>query len=114
MQNLSSDIVVNQLLKYRSKVLGEVLKNRFEYSTAFEKINSLFGAGVKVTNFELVNKSEFTVSAQTTGKENVNGIEDKVAEINLGEVEGVTKAVINGATHTNDDQWLVQMEVYLK
>ncbi|MFA6007190.1 MAG: hypothetical protein WC784_00905 [Candidatus Shapirobacteria bacterium] len=113
LQSLSSDIVTGQLLKYRAKVLGEVLKNRFEYSTAFEKINSLFGSEVKVTDFVLEGKNQFTVTTQTTGKNNVDSIENKVEEINLGKVDGVSKTIISSADQDGEN-WSIKMELYLK
>ena len=113
LQSLSTNIVTSQLLKYRTKVLGEVLDDRFEYSTAFNKINSLFKEEIRVVNFELEDKSKFLVTVETSGKDNVNNIEDKVTEINLGKVDGFDKAVIDNANKTGDD-WLLQLELYLK
>jgi hypothetical protein len=40
-QGKSEEIIVNQLLKYRTKVLGQVMKDRYEYSVSFEKLNSI-------------------------------------------------------------------------
>jgi hypothetical protein len=113
LESLSSDIVVGQLLKYRAKVLGEVLNNRFEYSTAFEKINSLFGPGVTVTNFELKKINQFSVTVQAVDENSVNSVEDKVEDINLAKVDGVSKAIIDGASESGNI-WLIQLEVYLK
>lgn len=113
LQSLSSDIVVGQLLKYRAKVLGEVLKNRFEYSTAFEKINSLFGENVSVANFQLEDNNNFLITVKTAEKENVNHVEEVVENINLGKVDGVSKATIKEAVLL-DSLWSIRMEVVLK
>lgn len=112
-QSLSSEIVVGQLLKYRAKVLGEVLNDRFEYSTAFEKINSLFGDNVVVANFQLEDNKQFSLALKTAEKVNVDHVEEVVEDINLGKVEGVSKAVLKGSTWDNND-WLIKMEVSLK
>jgi hypothetical protein len=113
-KSLSQEIVVNQLLKYRAKVLGQVLKERFEYSSAFEMINSIFGQQAKVSNFELSENRKFIIEVAAADKETVNFVEDRVAEINKGEVQGVKKADILGASYKIDGGWGVAMEVFLQ
>jgi len=113
-KGLSQEIVTNQLLKYRSKVLGEVLKNRFEYSSAFEKINSIFAQKAKVSNFKLNDNKMFLVEVTAADKEAVNFVEDKVTDINNGKEEGVEKAEIKSADYQLGSNWTIEMEVYIK
>lgn len=113
-KGLSQEIVTNQLQKFRSKVLGEVLKNRFEYSFAFEKINSIFSEKAKVSNFKLNENKMFLVEVSAADKEAVNFVEDKVADINNGKEEGVEKAEIKNASYQLGGSWTIEMEVFVK
>ncbi|HBP50961.1 MAG: hypothetical protein US68_C0006G0027 [Candidatus Shapirobacteria bacterium GW2011_GWE1_38_10] len=112
--SLSQEIVVNQLLKYRAKILGQVLKDRFEYSFAFEKINSIFEQRATVSNFEISENRDFVVEVETTDREGVNFVEDKVAEINKGNDEGVKSVKLLGASYMINGVWSINMEVKLK
>lgn len=113
-KSLSQEIVVNQLLKYRSKVLGQVLKDRFEYSTAFEKINSIFAEKAKVSKFELNENKKFEIEVAAADKTAVNFVEDKAGEVNKGLVEGVKEIKINAANYEQYGGWTIAMEVILK
>lgn len=112
-KGLSQEIVINQLLKYRAKVLGVVLKDRFEYSSAFEKINSIFSEKAKVADFQLSKNKEFSLVVAAVDKEAVSFVEDKVTEANEGKVEGVKSIDIIGASYKVDSGWTVSMEVVL-
>lgn len=114
-KSLSQEIILSQLLKYRAKVLGQVLDSRFEYSSAFEKVNSIFSEMAKVSRFELDENKEFAVEVLATDKNSVNYVEDRVAEANKGKVEGVKKIIIKGANYNaNSGNWLVNMGVTLE
>lgn len=112
---MAPEVVAGQTLKYRAKMLGQVLKERFEYSSAFERVNSLFKENVKIIKFELKDKERFDVQVEGNGPGAIDYLESRVAEVNEGKVEGVDRAVIGEVTHTqNDDKWKVNLEVYLK
>lgn len=113
-QNMSSDIILNQLLKYRAKVLGQVLKDRFEYSAAFERINSIFSNRAKVSKFDLDKDKGFMVEVSVSNKESLDYVESQIMEANKGNIEGVEKIIIESATYSFDGTWLVNMEVSLK
>ena len=113
-QSMSEEIVINQLLKYRAKVLGQVLKDRFEYSAAFEKVSSLFLEKAKVETFELDDiKKEFKITLTAKDKEGVDYIEDKMVEVNEGRVEGVKNMTITGVSYTVGDDWSINMEIMI-
>jgi len=113
-QSNTDGIVLNQMLKYRAKALGQVLNDRFEYAASFEKINSIFSEKVKVSEFKLNDKDKsFTVTVIATNKDGVNYIEDRVLEINEDKIEGVKKATINGVTYQVHGEWLIDMEVVI-
>lgn len=112
---MAPEVIAGQTLKYRAKMLGQVLKERFEYSAAFERVNSLFKENVKIAKFELKDKERFDVQVEGIGPSAIEYLESRVAEVNEGKVEGINKAVMGEVVHTqSDDKWNVAMEVYLK
>jgi len=114
LKGMSEEVVTNQLMKFRTKVLGQVLKDRFEYSVAFEKINSIFTEKAKVAKFELNKNKEFIIEVRAPDKEALNYVEDKVAEANKGLVDGVKTITIDSANYTLGNNWSINMEVALK
>ena len=113
-QSDTEGIVLNQLLKYRAKALGQVLNDRFEYAASFEKINSIFSEKAKVSEFELNDKDKiFTMTVTATDKEGVDYVEDRVLEVNEGKVDGIKKITISGVTYEVGGQWSIKMEVMI-
>lgn len=113
-QSNTEELVVNQLVKYRTKVLGQVLKNRYEYSVAFEKINSIFADKVKLSKFELDVDKKFTVKVIALDKDSVDYIEEKIEQANSNNLEGVKSINIVNTNYSIDDAWLITLEVVLK
>jgi hypothetical protein len=113
-QGKSEEVMINQLLKYRTKTLGQVLKDRYEYSAAFEKINSIFSEKVKISKLELNKDRDFMVKVTAMDKESVDFVEKKVFEANKGEIDGVKNMLINNASYTIGGIWSINMEVTLK
>lgn len=113
-ENMSEEIAINQLLKYRAKVLGQVLNERFEYSTAFETVASVFSEKAKVSEFKFESKSkEFKMTVLATDKETVDYVEDRVLEVNEGKVEGVKHINIISVAYVIGGDWSIDMEVKL-
>lgn len=113
-KGMSDEIVLSQLIKYRIKVLGQVMKDRFEYSTAFEKIASVFSGEVKLAKFEIDKEKNFSVVVAATNKAGVDFVEDKVVEANAGKVEGVASINITNVDYViADKSWNISMGVKL-
>ncbi|MDD3998872.1 MAG: hypothetical protein PHR98_02065 [Candidatus Shapirobacteria bacterium] len=113
-QSDTEGIVLNQLLKYRAKALGQVLNDRFEYAASFEKVASIFSDKAKVSEFELNDKDKsFTMTVRASDKDGVDYIEDRVLEVNEGKVEGVKKITITGVSYQVRGEWLIDMEVMI-
>jgi len=111
-ESMSEEIVLNQLLKYRAKVLGQVLKDRFEYAAAFEKVTSLFSEKAEIKTFKLDEKDKvFEMVLGIQSKEGVDYIENRVVEINEGKVEGVKGAIIKRANYSFKDGWSIDLNV---
>lgn len=113
-KGMSDEIVMSQLIKYRIKILGKVLNDRFEYSTAFEKVVSIFSKNVELMKFEIDQNREFKVVVRAVDKEGVNFVEDKVSEVNSGKVDGIKNIKINSASYEKTGEWLISMGVVLK
>ncbi len=114
-KGMSEEVVLSQLIKYRIKVLGQVMKERFEYSTAFEKVTSIFVDKAWLTKFEIDKDKNFSIIASANTKEAVDYIESKVSEANQGKIEGIKSMTINGVSYTiGTGNWDVNMEVILK
>jgi len=113
-QSDTEGIVLNQLLKYRAKALGQVLNDRFEYAASFEKVSSIFSDEAKVSKFELNDKDKsFTMTVTVLDKDGVNYIEDRVLEVNEGKVEGVKKINITGVSYEVKGEWSINLEVMI-
>lgn len=113
-KGMTDEITLSQLIKYRIKVLGQVLKDRFEYSTAFEKVTTIFSEKATVSKFQINENKEFTISVATNNRDGVDFIEGRVEEANKGKIEGIKKVDINNVTYTSDGNWLVNMGVFIK
>jgi len=113
-QSNTDGIVLNQMLKYRAKALGQVLNERFEYAASFEKVSTIFSDKVKIVNFELndIGKS-FTMLVTTNGKEGMNYIEDRVLEANEGKIEGIKNMTIRGVSYEVGKEWSINLEVMI-
>lgn len=110
---MSEQVLVNQNLKYKSKLVGKVLSQRFEYGKAFEVVNNLFPEGISITNFEMEPNGKFVVSAVTDGKKNVDELEEMMLVINEGGNPQFSRIVLNGLSVKNGI-WSIEVEVALK
>lgn len=109
---LSDKVVLSEQIKYRAKMVGEVLSNRFEYGEAFSKINNLFSENVLIEDFKLEDKSTFSLDGMVLGS-NIDEVELRIEEINNGEVDEFKSAKIK-ALSLDQQEWDFGMEVVLK
>ncbi|HNY04789.1 MAG TPA: hypothetical protein PKI92_03480 [Candidatus Woesebacteria bacterium] len=110
----TEEIVLNQLLKYQAKALGQVLNERFEYAASFEKVASIFSDKAKVSDFEINDQDKsFTMTVTTADKEGIDYVEDRVDEVNEGKVEGVKKIIITGVSYQVRGEWSINLEVMI-
>jgi len=111
--NQKDNIVINQKLKYKAKLVGGVLGQRFEYGEAFETINLLFPDGILLRNFELKDKGVFTMTGTTSGRDNVEMLEMLIEDINQGRNEKFMTAFLTSIGE-KDENWTFTMEVKMK
>lgn len=110
----SNEIVVSQLIKFRTKLLGIVLTDRFEYSEAFGIVEKIFNPEIKIKDFELKDKSYFVMSVTVSSTELLKSLESRVVEVNSGAVLKIKRIDIKSAVYSKlNSEWIVSMEVFI-
>ncbi len=112
-KTMSDSAIASEKLKYKAKLVGKVLDGRFEYGESMRKVGTLFGSDVTVDNMELREGGRFELSGTVVGGQGMDGVEEKVAEINQGLVEGVVSAKMT-ALQVANNIWEFDMEVGTK
>lgn len=111
--SLSNNIFLSERLKYQAKLVGKVLKDRFEYSVPLRKIDNLFSSNIKVEKSDIRDQSNFVLTGSFSGNKNMEEIEKKIQDINAGLVEGFTGAKVT-ALSTSAGLWKFEVEVTTK
>lgn len=112
--SMSDSVVTSQVIKYRAKLLGKILADRFEYYEAFSKIGKLFPEEVTVKDISLKDQSLFRLSLLVTSGKLLDQVEKRIEEINKGEVSGIKQIKILGVSYVQtDNAWTVGLEVKL-
>ncbi|MBI2465343.1 hypothetical protein HYV64_04335 [Candidatus Shapirobacteria bacterium] len=111
--SMKDNIVTSQKLKYKAKMVGGVLNNRFEYGTSFETINNLFPPTISLKNFDLHDGGIFLVKGITSEKVNVDLLESMVETINRGENDKLKSARLTALT-LKGGVWDFTLEVELR
>lgn len=112
---MSDSIVTSQIIKFRAKLLGKILTDRFEYYNAFSRVGKLFSAETVIKDFVLKDKSVFKLTLLVNRGGLLDEVEKRVEEINKGEEPGVKKATISSVSYSRPDRsWTVNMEVTLQ
>lgn len=110
----NQEVVTGQMIKYRAKVLGEVLAQRYEYAAAFEKIGEIFSDKVSLSKFEIDKDKNFQVEVIAADKEGVDYVEDTIEKANNKKIDKVKKIILDMVTYSvNNGAWLIKMEVDL-
>ena len=91
-KTLSDSAIASEKLKYRAKLVGKVLEERFEYGESMRKISLLFSAGVNLENIELKERNHFELSGAAEGLAGIDEVEEKVEEIEAGRMDGFGSA----------------------
>jgi len=111
--SMSEGVVVNQNLRYKLKLVNQVLSQRFEYGRAFRQMESLFGEEVKLSSLELKDDKSFSFSGEVVNGELMDMVERKIIDINEGRVEGFFGSRIS-SVENEGDLWKFDLEVDLK
>lgn len=113
-KTLIGDMAVNQKIKYQAKVVAKVLNDRFEYGKSMELVQNLFPSEVVIENMEIANRKVFNVTGSMVDGKKMDIIEEKVLEINSGNMKQFESAKIVDVKMTNNKGWVFKVEVKLK
>lgn len=108
-----ADTVINsQKLKYKAKLVSQVLSERFEYSKVFQATKNFFPDNIKMVKFQLIQLSGVELEGETTG-DNIKTLETLIKRVNEGGSDVYQSAKINNLDW-KDGTWQFKMEVTLK
>ena len=113
LQTLAGNAAINQSLRYKAKLVGDILAKRFEYYAAFRALESLFSGDVTIENYKMEQQNGFAVEARAAGGAGMDEVEKKVAAVNRGEVDRFSGAKIL-SLEKRGNMWNFKMEVVLK
>lgn len=111
-KSLATSVVLSKKNKYQAKLVGQVLKERFEYGSLIKKITDFFPENISLENFEIKSKKQFVLDGVLTNGLDMNYIEDKVRDINLGLYPDFTSANLT-SIQIGSNSWSFEMEVNL-
>ena len=111
-KSLATNVVLSKKNKYQAKLVGQVLKERFEYGSAIKKITNLFSENIILENFEIKDKKQFLLKGSIVNEINISEVENKVRDINLGLYPDFSLAKLNSVV-INPGVWTFEMEVDL-
>jgi len=111
-KSLVTSVVLSKKNKYQAKLVGQVLKERFEYGSLIKKIMEFFPENISLKNFEIKSKKQFIVEGVLVRGSDINYIEDKVRDINLGLYSDFSSANLT-SIQIGSNSWSFEMEVNL-
>ncbi len=111
-KSLATSVILSKKNKYQAKLVGQVLKERFEYGSLIKKIMDFFPENITLENFEIKNKKQFLLEGVLTNGLDMDYIEDKVKDINSGLYPDFSSANLTSIM-INSNSWSFEMEVNL-
>lgn len=111
-KSLATNVVLSKKNKYQAKLVGQILKERFEYGSLIKKITAFFPSNISLENFKIKSKKQFILNGVLTNGSDMNDVEDKIRDINLGLYPDFASAKLT-SVEVNYKGWLFEMEVNL-
>ena len=111
--SMSEGVVINQNLRQKSKIIAQILEQRFEYGQTFRSMEKLFGPEVKVNQIELKDKNVFTFEGEVNSNRLMDEVEARVNEINNNQVDEFSQAIIKSVGIASG-VWKFGLEVKLR
>jgi len=109
-QLLAENAVVSERLKYRAKLVSQVLESRFEYGESMQKIGSLFSSEINLDNIDLESRNLFRLTGNTRSEMGINEIEEKIQAALWGKFPGLVSMELLALSFEND-VWEFEVEV---
>jgi hypothetical protein len=113
-KGLAEDVSISYQIKYRAKLVGKVLKDRFEYGSTIKKIYEIFSSNISIVSYEIKGPKLFSVSGNVAEGKNMDEVEQKVVEINRGISSYFASAKLTSVVIDTDGGWNFTMEFNLK
>jgi hypothetical protein len=110
---MSKEVVINQILRRKAKLVSQILGERFEYGETFAKMESLFENNVVIGSMELKDRYSFSLTGSVFGGELMDMVEERIDDINNGLVDEFLEASLVSVSVEND-KWSFGLEVTLK
>lgn len=111
-KTLVTNVVISQKNKYQAKLVGQVLKERFEYGTSIEKVTNLFSENIELESFEIKTAKKFLLKGYLRDGRNLSEVEEKVKNISKGLYEGFDRANLTSVI-VSGKGWTFEVEVDL-
>lgn len=86
------EVALTQKIKYQAKVVAKVLDSRFEYGEAMNLVNNVFPENIRIDDIQIKDNRVFEVSGGSKDGTLMSEVEEKISEINNGQVEGLKSA----------------------
>jgi len=100
-------------LKYKAKLIGQLLENRYEYGKSFQKVWKLTSELVEIEESKMVAEGVFEVKLSIKTVEAMADFEDRVRKINNGGSEDYSSIDFK-LVEVNNGLWTIVVEVRLK
>lgn len=112
-KTMSSDLLVNQQIRYDAKLVGKILSERFEYGKSLKEIINLFSSKITLEDYKLSENNGFILNGVTNGSEGIDEVEKKIDDINTGAISQFKSASLTNLS-LNGNVWKFEMEVKIK
>lgn len=111
---LAEDVSISYQIKYRAKLVGKALEDRFEYGSSIKKIYNIFSSNISIGNYEIKGPKLFLINGKVADGTNLDEVEQTVIKINRGDLANFTSAKLISVAVAADKSWSFAMEVNLK
>ncbi len=108
------EVALTQKVKYQAKVVAKVLESRFEYGEAMSLTNTVFPSDVKIDDIQIKEDKVFELTGEVSQGSSMDSVEEKIAEINRGEVDGFLSAKLIKVDISQSKGWQFVVDLFLK
>jgi hypothetical protein len=112
-EQMSNKLITNQKLRYKIKLVSQIIDGRFEYARAFNTVNEYLPPEANVTKLELKKDGKFAIELQIMGARAMEEMEAKIKATNEGMVEAIESVVLKSIA-VNNGTWSLALEVGIK
>lgn len=113
LKTMSDAFTTSWGVKYRAKIVGKLLSDRFEYGKSIEKVNGLFSKKVIINSLEIRGINDFLLDAGTDSSEGMDEVEELIEKVRNKSIEGLEKVDLITLNRTGNN-WKFKLEVILK